>query len=87
MALPPSDAVSRGLDRVLRVREEESTTSLSLAVLALTAHDAPLADLPDRLSLRLQRGGATTRLDRLALGLCALHAAADRTHPFVLERR
>ncbi|MCK6516352.1 hypothetical protein L6R46_15025 [Myxococcota bacterium] len=87
MALPPSDAVSRGLDRVLRVREEESTTSLSLAVLALTAHDAPLGDLPDRLSLRLQRGGATTRLDRLALGLCALHAAADLTHPFVLERR
>ena len=31
--------------------------------------------------------GATTRLDRLALGLCALHAAADAPHPFVAERR
>lgn len=87
MALPPSDAVSRGLDRVLRVREEESTTSLALTVLALTAHGVPVGDLSDRLLARLQRGGATTRLDRLALGLCALHAAADAPHPFVAERR
>lgn len=87
MALPPSDAVSRGLDRVQRARAEESTTSLALAVLALTAHGVPTGDLPDRLFARLSRGGPAVRLDRLALGLCALHAAAGAPHPFVLERR
>ncbi|MCK6525604.1 hypothetical protein L6R49_29730 [Myxococcota bacterium] len=86
MALPGSDAVSRGLDRVRRVREEESTTSLALTILALSAHGAPTLDLPDRLLARLQRGGASTRLDRLALGLCALNVVAGAPHPFVAER-
>jgi hypothetical protein len=75
--------VRAALERLLDARMHSSAMSLSLAILALTAHGADLVDLPKRLVVRQDAdGGFRGRCDFTALAACALGAVLDGTHAF-----
>jgi len=84
MALPPGDAVQRGLDRLDRVAERPSSTALALTILARAAHDQPLAPWVASLVSRQQTDGSfgAGRIDRTALAAAALQVASGGPHPF-----
>ena len=87
LALPPSPQADRGLARLLQTRDQPTTASLAMAILALLAHSADLQDLPELLA---RRGEALSgvrirfgpRIDRHALATCALRAIEEGHHAF-----
>jgi hypothetical protein len=87
LALPPSPQVERGLARLLLTREQPTTASLSMAILALHSHGADLQDLPELLARRGEpMAGVRTRfglrIDRHALATCAFRAIEEGHHAF-----
>lgn len=84
MALPPGPAVERALTRLQAARQQRSTSTLSLAVLAHLQHGVD--DIGPLVSLLVERqrsdGSFSGRCDWTALAACALSAAAGAPHPF-----
>lgn len=76
LALPPSDATFRGLERLRDALEYRSATTLALAALAFAAHGRDPGPFAAALLERQQPDGSFTgRVDRTALACCALQAA------------
>ncbi len=83
MALPPGEAVDRGLARLDRAVDEPSTAALALVVLARTAHGRPPGPALEHLLARQRPdGGFGDRIDRTALAACALEAGETGDHAF-----
>ena len=72
LALPPGDAVERGLVFLEGVEAHPSTMNLALAILARRAHQRPVEALQARLLARQQPDGGFGQVDRTALAAWAL---------------
>lgn len=73
MALPPSDAVDRGLAFLRGVEDHPSTMNLALAILARRAHGLDVSGLSERLLTRQHDDGSFgPHVDRTALAAWAL---------------
>jgi hypothetical protein len=83
LALPAGPAVERGLTRLDSARQQTSTTTLSLAILAARQHGRPTDELATMLRARQRTDGSFSgRCDWTALAACAL---SDDPHPFSLS--
>ena len=82
--MPPSEATTRGLERLEAVLERGSVTSLALAMLARAAHGLSLDDWLPLLLARQQPDGSFggERVDRTALALAAIRATQGAPPPF-----
>lgn len=83
LALPDGVAVQRALTRLEDARQQRSTSTLSLAILAHCQHGAPVPDGLLALLAQRQRpdGSFQGRCDWTALAACAF-AATEGTPPF-----
>ena len=72
LALPPSEAVERGLRFLEGVEAHPSTMNLALSILARRAHGRPVEALGQRLLERQSADGGFGQVDRTALAAWAL---------------
>ncbi len=84
MALPPGEAVDRGLDFLRGTLVRGSTATLSLAILAHATHGRAVAEFAEPLQARQGADGAygRGRVDRTALAAAALGCVEGGENPF-----